>query len=245
MPQREFHLSFCNNCANREFDLRNGIICGLSGKKANFQATCEDYQGDIKQILKRRETFLKTHPLSLRPGGNPGKKIIHQAKQGQIAFTFSKFKHAVLIGIFILFALAPLVLGGVFWDTLSKQDRVIIAFIAFVDLPLILILTANGLNKYKSDSLVFNKSGIHVNAQAIPWNQYIGIGYKEGLFGRRKHERFLIFHSIGSEPIEIKIDHLNGSWRKIIRTAQWYEMNFAHSKKFSAALSPDRTSNKI
>ena len=43
---REEQLIFCKKCLNRKKDLQQGIICGLTGAKANFENECSDYKLD-------------------------------------------------------------------------------------------------------------------------------------------------------------------------------------------------------
>lgn len=43
---REEHLAFCKQCTNRKLDLKQGIICTLTGEKADFEGECPDYQND-------------------------------------------------------------------------------------------------------------------------------------------------------------------------------------------------------
>ena len=43
---RQDQLLYCDNCKNRAFDKEHGIICGLSGKIADFEGVCPDYERD-------------------------------------------------------------------------------------------------------------------------------------------------------------------------------------------------------
>lgn len=43
---REQQLLFCEKCINRKKDLSQGIICSLTGEKANFEDYCPDYKLD-------------------------------------------------------------------------------------------------------------------------------------------------------------------------------------------------------
>lgn len=44
--RREDQLKFCKQCINRSFDQQQGISCGLTGKIAAFEDTCETYKAD-------------------------------------------------------------------------------------------------------------------------------------------------------------------------------------------------------
>ncbi len=43
---RNEHLEFCSSCRNRAFDPKQGIICGLTGKIADFDPVCEQFDQD-------------------------------------------------------------------------------------------------------------------------------------------------------------------------------------------------------
>ena len=43
---RDEQLAFCKKCTNRKMDLQQGLLCGLTGEKANFQDECPDYNLD-------------------------------------------------------------------------------------------------------------------------------------------------------------------------------------------------------
>jgi len=43
---RSEQLKFCKKCFNRKMDLQQGLLCGLTNRKADFQDTCENFQRD-------------------------------------------------------------------------------------------------------------------------------------------------------------------------------------------------------
>ncbi len=43
---REEQLVFCKQCISREMDMTQGLVCSLSGEKANFIGECSDYNYD-------------------------------------------------------------------------------------------------------------------------------------------------------------------------------------------------------
>lgn len=43
---REEQLRFCKICKKQKFDLQQGIICSLTGKKADFEDTCDWFEED-------------------------------------------------------------------------------------------------------------------------------------------------------------------------------------------------------
>ncbi len=57
---RDEHLVFCKKCLNRSFDSKQGVICKLTGKIADFEDSCKDYALDetVTEIILPEE---KTH----------------------------------------------------------------------------------------------------------------------------------------------------------------------------------------
>jgi hypothetical protein len=49
---RAEQLVFCKKCTNRIMDVKQGLICNLTGERANFQDTCPDFQRDdsVKEV---------------------------------------------------------------------------------------------------------------------------------------------------------------------------------------------------
>lgn len=43
---REDQLTFCKKCTNRKMDMQQGLICSLTGEKANFENECPDFNLD-------------------------------------------------------------------------------------------------------------------------------------------------------------------------------------------------------
>ena len=52
---REEHLEFCTKCINREFSRNHGVICGITGKIADFEGECENYSVDSAAIDHGKE----------------------------------------------------------------------------------------------------------------------------------------------------------------------------------------------
>ena len=49
---RQERLFFCKKCINRDFTISEGILCKLTGKRADFEGTCPDYELDKKTIVE-------------------------------------------------------------------------------------------------------------------------------------------------------------------------------------------------
>lgn len=47
---REEYIKICSVCTNRKFNPKEGIICGLTEKPANFELSCPDYNEDANEV---------------------------------------------------------------------------------------------------------------------------------------------------------------------------------------------------
>lgn len=52
---REEQLKFCQVCKRRQMDMRQGLLCGLTHEKADFDGTCANYQQDEKAAEKHNQ----------------------------------------------------------------------------------------------------------------------------------------------------------------------------------------------
>lgn len=50
---RDEQLAFCKKCTNRKMDVQQGLVCALTGEKANFDGECPDFNLDesVKEPL--------------------------------------------------------------------------------------------------------------------------------------------------------------------------------------------------
>lgn len=52
---RAHQLIYCKQCKLRDFSKNDGIICSLTGAKASFEDTCQDYKVDQVMLERSRE----------------------------------------------------------------------------------------------------------------------------------------------------------------------------------------------
>lgn len=50
---REEHLKFCKNCTKQQFDTRNGIVCSITNKIADFENECPNYEKEETKTVKK------------------------------------------------------------------------------------------------------------------------------------------------------------------------------------------------
>ena len=53
---RDAHLSFCEKCHNREMNLQEGLLCGITNQKAAFEDICADFNEDSSVKIVVHET---------------------------------------------------------------------------------------------------------------------------------------------------------------------------------------------
>ena len=55
---RDQQLAFCKKCTNRKMDMKEGILCNLTGRKADFQDECPDFTLDESVKLVEEEPII-------------------------------------------------------------------------------------------------------------------------------------------------------------------------------------------
>lgn len=59
---RKEQLHFCKQCHNQKFDPRQGIICGLTNKPADFEGTCPDFDQKVMEEPITRYGYRSDEP---------------------------------------------------------------------------------------------------------------------------------------------------------------------------------------
>jgi len=49
---REEQLKFCKKCTHRKLDIKLGLICSLTNRKADFEASCNNF--DVDEIVEKQ-----------------------------------------------------------------------------------------------------------------------------------------------------------------------------------------------
>lgn len=77
---REEHLVFCKKCTNRTMDLQQGLLCNITGEKADFEKTCENFQKEaVKEPYEHvDEPQSNIETISSLPNDIKAKFRLHQ-----------------------------------------------------------------------------------------------------------------------------------------------------------------------
>jgi rhomboid protease GluP len=59
---REEQLNFCENCDHKGFNMNKGIVCSLTGEKADFEDDCPDFRGNRANLTTAK---IKAHFASI------------------------------------------------------------------------------------------------------------------------------------------------------------------------------------
>ncbi|WP_298501913.1 hypothetical protein [uncultured Maribacter sp.] len=59
--KREEQLKYCKKCINRKLDMQVGLLCNLTGEKANFEIECSSFSLDETVIEKIDDTQAMEH----------------------------------------------------------------------------------------------------------------------------------------------------------------------------------------
>lgn len=93
---REEQLSYCKICENQKFDLNQGIICGLTNKRADFKEECPSFVED--SLLK----IELSNQYATKQGASQGKRFTNYIIDF-ICFLIFSFVFGAFLGIIIGF----------------------------------------------------------------------------------------------------------------------------------------------
>jgi len=108
---RQERLQFCAVCEKRDFDPRQGIICGLTGAAAEFEGNCKDFVEDPKEVVQ-----VKEQKASLKADTN---KSINRGRYalfviGALYLIVGAYEGFMMAGAELIFGVIDWIAAGVF-----------------------------------------------------------------------------------------------------------------------------------
>ncbi len=172
---REEQLMFCKKCLNRKMDLKQGIICNLTGQKASFETECLDFKLD--------ET-IKVAPLDDKEGLQSS-----ELKQKLSPEIFEKLKMEQNLTAGIVSGLVVGIIGAILWGVLTVMTGFQIGYMALAigaGVGLVIRKFGNGIEP------VFGNFGAGIALLSVIFGNFLsiigfianaeGLGYVETLF---------------------------------------------------------------
>lgn len=113
---REEQLVFCKKCLNRKMDVQQGLICKLTGQKADFESDCGDFDPDesVKEVPVDNEEGLQPAEIMEQLSPDIFEKL--KMEQNLMAGIVS----GVIVGL----------LGAVLWGAITVATGYQIGFMA-------------------------------------------------------------------------------------------------------------------
>lgn len=71
MINNDQRLAYCRICLNRKFNLKEGIVCGLTDQKPDFENTCPNFKTDQKRKEELATGSMQVRLESIRAGRVP------------------------------------------------------------------------------------------------------------------------------------------------------------------------------
>lgn len=83
---REERIQYCRVCTNRKLDAKEGLICNLTGKQADFEEKCENLSVDKIALQKLKEKIELSKQEEQQGGGffGPEKKGVKKGVLGGV-----------------------------------------------------------------------------------------------------------------------------------------------------------------
>tara|TARA_R110002050_G_scaffold39891_2_gene97864 strand:+ start:1994 stop:2653 length:660 start_codon:yes stop_codon:yes gene_type:complete len=112
---REEQLKFCKKCINRKLDLQVGLVCNLTGEKADFEDECKSFQLDDTVVEKSDNTETLLH----------SEIVANMSEENLVKFqSEQEFPKALTVGIIVG------LLGAVLWGVVTVATGYQIGYMA-------------------------------------------------------------------------------------------------------------------
>lgn len=108
---REEYIKICSTCTNRKFNPKQGIICGLTDRPADFELSCPNYNEDANEV--RLATMKQKHDKQ------QSNKVVNRARvvlflvAGLYAFV-GVYEAFFMYGAHILFGIIDWIVAAIF-----------------------------------------------------------------------------------------------------------------------------------
>ena len=112
---REEQLKFCKKCLNRKLDMKIGLVCNLTGEKADFEGECASFQLDETVVEKIDNVDAVEHSEAL---GRLSDKSIAKFRSEQ------DYPKALIAGIIVG------LLGAFLWGVITVSTGYQIGYMA-------------------------------------------------------------------------------------------------------------------
>jgi hypothetical protein len=235
---REYHLSFCKICKNKKPSLKEGLICSLTEKLANFEKDCISFKADkleLKKLKKHFETEIKDNYATSKfesffnerkfkkPEKIRNKKYFSKEKTHGLEFKKDKdYDKQILniIGVIVVMLLYGNYKNGFSWDLNSAN---------MIGVLIMLILSIFFFYKaffYEYKTLIsIDENGIHQKEKTLYWNDILDYGIIRGK-GDNSMEKKIIIGTISSGIQKINISELNVTPEEFIEIIQLNKKTF-------------------
>ena len=107
---RSEQLAFCRKCTKRQMDLKEGLICSLSGARASFESECVEFTLDdtVKEIVPQQ--------------GTPYQNLVNRLPNE----VFEKLRFEQNLPMALITGIAVGIFGAILWSmiTLATEHQI-------------------------------------------------------------------------------------------------------------------------
>lgn len=114
--EREEQLFFCRKCKKRQFDPNQGIICGLTQKRADFEKECENYVLDEAVVAMDKKKAAEE--------GIPARRIVASTE------VLERLKSQQSIGFALVGGCLAMLVSAALWAMISVAAKYQIGYMA-------------------------------------------------------------------------------------------------------------------
>ncbi|WP_299156842.1 hypothetical protein [uncultured Tenacibaculum sp.] len=235
---RKYHLPFCKICKNRKKSLKEGVICSLTEKIADFEEYCTDFKTDnleLEKIKNHFESVVENNYLTTKVDSFLSKRVFEKpeklrhrrylSKEKTHGLEFKKDKNydkqlLFMFGVIILMLLYGNYKNDYTWDLNSPN---IIGVLVFLVISIYFFYKAF-FHKYEA-LIIIDKNGIHQKERTLYWNNILDYGIIRGK-GDNSMEQKIMIGTISTGIQKIDISELNVTPEEFIEIIQLNKKTF-------------------
>ena len=165
---REDHLAFCSICKKRSFDFNQGVVCGLTREKPDFENNCSEYEYDSKRDKEiKQEVYWELYEIEGKKHEIAELTTLSNKNRKEVYYYSISRQLFVIAGAILIFAVIIYNIR----NTASPLSNPVI----YLSFGIFIFLLFNGIKNLRNrdPQLIINSSGFGTPQEMHKWRNIV------------------------------------------------------------------------